>query len=201
MPSTEDLQLSIQVFENKPLNSGKQSRVTLTMKNNITLIGMPGAGKSTIGIILAKDLAFGFLDTDVLIQISQQKTLQDIVDGSGYMSLRDIEEAELLKVNLKRHIIATGGSAVYSEAAMKHLAKESVIVFLDLDLEQIRQRIHNFDTRGIARAEDQTIEDLFEERVMLYKKYADVTIDCRTLCQDSLALEIIEQVKPLLQTD
>ncbi|WP_422133000.1 MULTISPECIES: shikimate kinase [unclassified Endozoicomonas] len=171
------------------------------MKNNITLIGMPGAGKSTIGIILAKDLAFGFLDTDVLIQISQQKTLQDIVDGSGYMSLRDIEEAELLKVNLKRHIIATGGSAVYSEAAMKHLAKESVIVFLDLDLEQIRQRIHNFDTRGIARAEDQTIEDLFEERVMLYKKYADVTIDCRTLCQDSLALEIIEQVKPLLQTD
>ncbi len=193
--------MSIQVFENRPLNSGKQSRVTLTMKNNITLIGMPGAGKSTIGIILAKDLAFGFLDTDVLIQISQQKTLQDIVDGSGYMSLRDIEEAELLKVNLKRHIIATGGSAVYSEAAMKHLAKESVIVFLDLDLEQIRQRIHNFDTRGIARAEDQTIEDLFEERVMLYKKYADVTIDCRTLCQDSLALEIIEQVKPLLQTD
>ncbi len=193
--------MSIQVFENRPLNSGKQSRVTLTMKNNITLIGMPGAGKSTIGIILAKDLAFGFLDTDVLIQISQQKTLQDIIDGSGYMSLRDIEEAELLKVNLKRHIIATGGSAVYSEAAMKHLAKESVIVFLDLDLEQIRQRIHNFDTRGIARAEDQTIEDLFEERVMLYKKYADVTIDCRTLCQDSLALEIIEQVKPLLQTD
>ncbi|WOG26366.1 shikimate kinase [Endozoicomonas sp. 8E] len=171
------------------------------MKTNITLIGMPGAGKSTIGIILAKDLAFGFLDTDVLIQISQQKTLQDIVDGSGYMSLRNIEEAELLKVNLKRHIIATGGSAVYSEAAMKHLAKESVIVFLDLDLEQIRQRIHNFDTRGIARAKDQTIEDLFEERVILYKKYADATIDCRTLCQDSLALEIIEQVKPLLQTD
>lgn len=78
------------------------------MKTNITLIGMPGAGKSTIGIILAKDLAFGFLDTDVLIQISQQKTLQEIVNESGYMSLRDIEEAELLKVNLKRHIIATG---------------------------------------------------------------------------------------------
>ncbi|MGI9280282.1 MAG: shikimate kinase [Endozoicomonas sp.] len=168
------------------------------MKTNITLIGMPGAGKSTVGIILAKDLAFGFLDTDVLIQISQQKTLQEIVDVSGYMALRDIEEAELLKVNLKRHIIATGGSAIYSEAAMKHLAKESVIVFLDLDLEQIRERIHNFDTRGIARSEDQTIEDLFEERVKLYKKYADVTMDCRELDQDSLALEIIMKTKALL---
>lgn len=169
------------------------------MKSNITLIGMPGAGKSTIGIILAKDLAYGFLDTDVLIQINQQKSLQDIVDGSGYMTLRQIEEEEIAKVNLQRHIIATGGSAVYSDAAMKHLAQDSVIVFLDVDLKEIRERIHNFDTRGIARSEDQTIEDLFEERVTLYKKYADITLDCRSLSQDELALKIIESAKPFLK--
>ncbi len=168
------------------------------MKTNITLIGMPGAGKSTIGIILAKDMAYGFIDTDILIQISQQKSLQDILNQSGYMELREIEEKELLKVNLQHHIIATGGSAVYSEAAMKHLAKSSVIVFLDLDLDQIRDRIHNFDTRGIARSDDQTIEDLFEERVRLYKKHADITINCRELHQDELALDIMKQVKLLL---
>ncbi|MRI32317.1 shikimate kinase [Endozoicomonas sp. OPT23] len=168
------------------------------MKTNITLIGMPGAGKSTIGIILAKDMAYGFVDTDVLIQISRQKTLQDILDKSGYMKLREIEEEELLKVNLQHHIIATGGSAVYSDAAMKHLSKESVIVFLDLDLDQIRDRIHNFDTRGIARSDDQTIEDLFEERVSLYKKYSDITINCRELHQDELALDIMKKVMPLL---
>ncbi|WP_461535526.1 shikimate kinase [Spongorhabdus nitratireducens] len=168
------------------------------MKSNITLIGMPGAGKSTIGIILAKNMARGFLDTDILIQINQQHSLQEILDSQGYLALRDIEEKEILKVNMHHHIIATGGSAVYSDAAMTHLAQDSVIVFLDVDFEQIRQRIHNFDTRGIARAEHQTLDDLFEERGRLYRKYADITIDCRTLHQEELALEIARQAKPLM---
>ncbi|MEZ4568683.1 MAG: shikimate kinase, partial [Desulfobacterales bacterium] len=86
-------------------------------KNNITLIGMPGAGKSTIGIILAKYMAFGFIDTDVLIQINYQKSLQQIMDDADYLYLRRIEETEILKINIDRHVIATGGSAVYSEKA------------------------------------------------------------------------------------
>ena len=159
---------------------------------------MPGAGKSTIGIILAKDLACGFLDTDILIQINQQQSLQQILDTQGYLTLRKIEEQEILKVNLHHHIIATGGSAVYSQLAMEHLAKDSVIVFLDVDFEQIRERIRNFDTRGIARAEDQSLEDLFIERGKLYRQYADITIDCRTLHQEELAVEIISNVRLLL---
>ncbi len=168
------------------------------MKTNITLIGMPGAGKSTIGIILAKDLACGFLDTDILIQINQQQSLQQILDAQGYLALREIEEQEILKVNLHHHVIATGGSAVYSQAAMEHLANDSVIVFLDVDFEQIRKRIRNFDSRGIARAEDQSLEDLFIERGKLYRQYADITVDCRTLHQEELAAEIINKVRPLM---
>ncbi|HAK59868.1 MAG TPA: shikimate kinase, partial [Nitrospiraceae bacterium] len=91
------------------------------MKSNITLIGMPGAGKSTTGIILAKNLSYGFVDTDVLIQVNRQQSLQDIMDGTGYLNLRKIEEEEILTLTSKHHVIATGGSAVYSEKAMRHL--------------------------------------------------------------------------------
>ena len=91
------------------------------MKFNLTLIGMPGAGKSTVGIILAKNLSFGFIDTDVLIQINQQKSLQQILDESDHLNLRTIEEHEIMKLNIKNHVIATGGSAAYSTNAMSHL--------------------------------------------------------------------------------
>ena len=91
------------------------------MKSNYTLIGMPGAGKSTVGIILAKFLSFGFIDTDILIQINHQKSLQEIINETDYLNLRKIEEQEILKLNVENHVIATGGSAVYSETAMKHL--------------------------------------------------------------------------------
>ena len=107
-------------------------------KNNITLIGMPGAGKSTIGIILAKYMAFGFIDTDVLIQINYQKSLQQIMDDADYLHLRRIEETEILKINIDRHVIATGGSAVYSEKAMAHLADISRVVFLKAAYETLR---------------------------------------------------------------
>ena len=93
------------------------------MKTNLTLIGMPGAGKSTIGIILAKNLSLGFIDTDVLIQINQQKSLQQILDESDHLNLRAIEEDEILKLNVSRHVIATGGSAAYSDKAMVHLQR------------------------------------------------------------------------------
>ncbi len=164
------------------------------MKFNITLIGMPGAGKSTIGIILAKYLTYGFIDTDVLIQINQQKSLQEIMDESDYLNLRRIEEQEILKINIQNHIISTGGSAVYSQKAMQHLAEISKIVFLQVDFQEIRRRIHNFETRGIAKGKDQTFQELFEERQILYKKYSALTIDCKALDQEQVAEVITSMV-------
>ncbi len=165
------------------------------MKSNLTLIGMPGAGKSTIGIILAKFLSFGFIDTDVLIQINRQKSLQQILDESDHLNLRRIEEEEILKLNVDRHIIATGGSAVYSEKAMAHLKAISTIIFLEVGYEELTRRIHNFGTRGIARASDQTFSDLFAERQVLYNRYAEFTIDCNTLDQEEIAEEISKMIQ------
>ena len=165
-----------------------------SMRNNITLIGMPGAGKSTTGIILAKNCGLGFIDTDVLIQINHQKTLQQILDKSGFMTLRDIEEKEILKLNIGNHVIATGGSAVYSEKAMDHLLSISAVIFIKISLEQVRKRVQNFATRGIAKAEDQSLEELFRERQQLYKKYARITVDGNAVTQEILAVKIASRL-------
>ena len=162
------------------------------MKTNLTLIGMPGAGKSTTGIILAKNLGLGFFDTDILIQINQQNRLQDILDSKGYLDLRKIEEQEILKINIENNVISTGGSAVYSQQAMIHLQSISKIIFLKADFEVLEKRINNFATRGIAKAENQTFKELFKERQILYKKYADITINCNVLTQDLAAEKIIK---------
>lgn len=164
------------------------------MKSNITLIGMPGSGKSTVGIILAKYLSLGFIDTDVLIQVHQQKPLQEILHESDYLTLRCIEEREILTIHVRDRVISTGGSAVYSEKAMSHLQDISTIVFLEVDFETSRKRIHNFDTRGIAKAEDQTFLDLFHERQVLYRKYAGITVDCNTKTQEEIAEEIAARI-------
>ncbi len=163
------------------------------MKPNLTLIGMPGAGKSTIGIILAKVLSFGFIDTDILIQINRQKSLQQIIDENDHLNLRKIEEEEILKINVENQVIATGGSAVYSEKAMTHLKAISKIVFLKVGYGEITRRIHNFNTRGIARPNSQTLSDLYTERQVLYTRYAELTIDCGDLNQDEIVMKISKQ--------
>ncbi len=164
-------------------------------KSNIVLIGMPGAGKSTVGVILAKLTSRDFIDTDVLIQISQGRLLQDIVDTEGHMALRRIEEDILLGLHCDHHVIATGGSAVYSPVAMKHLKSNGIIVFLDVDLPTLESRVQDFDTRGLAKRPDQSFSDLFEERIVLYRKYADVTIDCMGLSQEEVCAQIIRRGK------
>ena len=168
----------------------------LNNPSNIVLIGMPGSGKSTVGIILAKLTSFNFVDTDVLIQISQGRTLQDIVDTEGYMALREIEERILLKLDCFDHVIATGGSAVYSHVAMTHLKSNGVVVFLNVELPILESRIHDFATRGLAKRPDQSIEDLFEERFVLYTKYADVTIECKDFTQEEVCEDIISSIPP-----
>jgi len=164
------------------------------MQSNLTLIGMPGAGKSTVGIILAKNMGLGFIDTDVLIQINRQKSLQQILDESDHLNLRAIEAEEILKLNVSQHVIATGGSAAYSDAAMTHLQSISTIVFLEVSFAEIERRIRNFATRGIAKAKDQTFRELFDERQILYKKYAELTVSCDGFDQEEIARQIAEQL-------
>jgi len=162
--------------------------------SNIILIGMPGAGKSTLGVQLAKDSARDFVDTDVLIQLREHKTLQQIIDDSDYLHLRAIEEVVLLGLDCDNHIIATGGSAVYSSAGMAHLASLGQIVFLDTDLSELRQRIDNYETRGITRRPDQSFAELFRERQALYQQFADITVDCNSSSQQAILVQLQQQI-------
>ncbi len=165
--------------------------------NNIVLIGMPGSGKSTIGIVLAKRSGRSFVDTDVLIQVREQRTLQEILDTDGYRELRRVEELVLLGLYVRSHVIATGGSAVYSAPSMRHLRRGGIVVMLDTPLEQLRLRVRDYDTRGIAAAPGTDLEGLYRERVPLYRRYADVTIDCCDKDQDVVAAAILERIEGL----
>lgn len=158
--------------------------------SNIALIGMPGAGKSTIGVLLAKIKAMGFVDTDLLIQSQYGNRLQSIVDQEGYLALRELEERVICSMNHTEHVIATGGSAVYSEKSMSHLRTNSIIIFLDVTFDEIKRRVTDFDSRGIAMRSGQTFSDLYDERVPLYRKSADLTINCNGKNQDQITREI-----------
>ncbi|MGB1157857.1 MAG: shikimate kinase [Porticoccaceae bacterium] len=145
---------------------------------NIVLIGMPGAGKSTLGILLAKQLGTDFVDTDILIQVDQGATLQEILELTDYLNLRRLEQQVLINLSGNGKVIATGGSAVYSEAGMQQLKANGTVIFLDLSLTTLTERVTDFDQRGIACRPDQSFADLFTERRPLYQQYADITIDC-----------------------
>jgi shikimate kinase len=163
-------------------------------KSNIILIGMPGSGKSTVGVILAKLLAKRYLDTDILLQNLEKRSLQDIVDKDGHMALREVEQKVLLGIRCRNHIIATGGSAAYSESAMMHLKRNGIVVFLHADLPALKRRIHNYETRGLAKRPDQSFRDLFEERLVLYEKFADITVKSSNLTQDQVCDVIVSKL-------
>jgi shikimate kinase len=163
--------------------------------SNIVLIGMPGSGKSTAGIILAKKLAMSFVDTDVYIQTSVGQSLQNIVDDQGYEGLRKIEESLLLELCVINHVIATGGSAVYSDAAMAHLKTDGLAVFLDADLATLENRVGDFSNRGLAKRPDQSFAQLYDERQALYKQYADIKVNCAGISQEDVCDLIIRKIK------
>ena len=163
-------------------------------RSNIVLIGMPGSGKSTVGVILAKQASLDFIDTDILIQRAAGRSLQEIVDIEGYMSLRGTEEEVILKLDSRSHVIATGGSAIYSRTAMEHLKKEGIIVFLDVNIDTLTLRVCDYDSRGLAKRPGQTLADLFAERMSLYRTYADVTVSCEGMTQEEVCATILKEL-------
>ena len=144
--------------------------------NNIILIGMPGAGKSTVGVLLAKTLGYAFLDTDLVIQEREGRLLQDLVDELGVEAFLDREAAAICSVDCDRTVIATGGSVVCRDRAMEHLRTLGRIVYLQLPLEELERRLHNISTRGIAMAPGETLAHIYDYRAPLYRKYADLTV-------------------------
>ncbi len=147
------------------------------MKKNIVLIGMPGAGKSTIGVLLAKALNYDFIDADLVIQKQNNKKLYEIINEKGIDEFLQIENDTIANLNVTGTVIATGGSAVYGNEAMEHMKENGVVVYLKLSCVEIINRISNIKTRGIAMKDGKTIFDIYNERVPLYEKYAHITID------------------------
>ena len=147
------------------------------MKKNIVLIGMPGAGKSTVGVVLAKKLGYHFLDSDILIQESEDRTLPEIIAAEGTDGFLEIEDRVNSQIDTEKSVIATGGSAVYGKNAMKHLKSIGTVVYLAVSYESLEKRLGDLTDRGVALKEGQTLLDLYRERCPLYEKYADITID------------------------
>lgn len=150
----------------------------MAKKNNIILIGMPGAGKSTVGVVLAKKRGCRFLDSDLLIQEKYDALLYELIAEHGTDGFLKIEEEVNASIDVKRTVIATGGSVVYGKAAMEHLKEIGTVVYLQLSLEAIAKRLGDLNERGVTLREGQTLEDLYRERIPLYEAYADVTINC-----------------------
>lgn len=147
------------------------------MKENITLIGMPSSGKSTVGVLLAKRLGYSFLDVDILIQEREGRLLKEIIADEGMDGFLRIEDEVNGGLRVNKTVIAPGGSVIYGERAMKHLQEISVIVYLKMSYEEMERRIGNVLDRGVALKAGFTLRDLYHERVPLYEKYADITID------------------------
>ena len=162
------------------------------MISNIILIGMPGAGKSTIGVVLAKRLGFSFLDTDLVIQEKQKMLLHEILEEYGQDGFNEVENAILSEIFAKNSIIATGGSAVYGREAMQNMKELGKIVYLKISYEELEHRLGDLEERGVSMEEGQTLRSLYEERLPLYEKYADHTIDCDGKCIREIVYEICE---------
>lgn len=162
---------------------------------NIVLIGMPWSGKSTTGVLLAKALARPFLDTDVLIQAREGRTLQDIIDSEGAEVLRRKEERHILSLRCRGHVLATGGSVVYSARAMCHLKRHGRCYYLQLSLDAVESRATNIDYRGLVREPGQNLADLYALREPMYRLHADEILDCEGLGQEDVLQLLLDAVK------
>lgn len=163
--------------------------------SNIILIGMPGSGKSTCGVVAAKLLLKNFFDTDLLIQNLEGAPLQEIIDKNGNDYFEALEESAILSLDIKGTVIATGGSVVYSEKSMRHLKDLGKIIYLHIDYDNMCKRISNLSTRGVLIKSGETLKDMYDERLPLYKKWADAVIDCNSNTIEETARQIVSAVK------
>ena len=147
------------------------------MKDNIILIGMPGVGKSTVGVILAKELGFQFVDSDLLIQRQEKRLLKQIIEEDGIVGFIEIEKQVNRSIDTHNAVIATGGSVVYGREAMENLGRIGKIVYLRLSYEKLQERLGNLHGRGVIVRKGQTLLDIYKERIPLYEQYADLVID------------------------
>lgn len=145
---------------------------------NIVLVGMPGVGKSTIGVLVAKRLGMPFVDTDISIQAKTGKQLHEIISEHGIEYFKLLEEQYICEINDRNTVIATGGSVIYSERGMRHLKNHGLILWLSLSYENLVERLGDLDARGVIRADGQSLLDLYREREPLYERYADLRVDC-----------------------
>lgn len=157
---------------------------------NIILIGMPGAGKSTVGVVLAKKIGYAFVDADLVIQSLEGKLLHELIAERGVEGFWKLEEAVGESIETKRTVIATGGSAIYGEKAMAHYKQIGTVVYLSLPLEEIRKRLGDLTERGVTLRDGQDLDSLYAERLPLYERYADVTVECEGLS----IREIVEKI-------
>ena len=162
---------------------------------NIVLIGMPGVGKSTAGVILAKVTGYGFVDADLLIQAREKKLLKDIIASEGVDGFIRVENDVLSSIDVTHSVIATGGSAIYGAGAMAHLKETGTLVYLSLPFEELEKRLGDIKGRGVVLREGQTLKDLYDERKVLYEKYADITVEEAGLSVE----ETVERIVALLK--
>ena len=155
---------------------------------------MPSSGKSTLGVVLAKTLGMQFVDTDLIIQQNSGKKLQQMINEEGIEAFLKTEEEVLCSLDFENSIIATGGSAVLSEKAMKYLRKNGVVIYLEASVEELKTRLNNIKTRGIAMTEGESIESIFIKRAPLYEKYADITVSSEASFEETVE-KIITEIK------
>lgn len=161
---------------------------------NIILIGMPGAGKSTVGVLLAKRLGYHFVDTDLLLQTRQQCRLQQIIARVGLDAFKELEADVLCSLKTSHSVVATGGSAVYSERAMARLKKLGQLVFIDIPLGELLDRVNDINSRGLVIGPNETYEHLYDERQPLYKNYAEITIPGGGMTVEAIAAAVEKSV-------
>lgn len=159
--------------------------------NNIILIGMPGAGKSTVGVVLAKCLGYRFVDSDIVIQEKEGKLLHEIIEERGTDGFLAVENEINASLEAERSVIATGGSVIYGKEAMEHFRKIGTVVYLELSYPAIEERLGDLNERGVTVREGQTLKDLYEERVPYYEKYAQIVLDCENKMIKDIVAEII----------
>ena len=164
------------------------------MKSNIILIGMPGVGKSTVGVILAKLIGYSFIDTDLIIQEKENRLLKDIISAEGIEGFLKIENRINSELQAENSVIATGGSVVYGDEAMKHLSEIGTVVYLKLDYRKLKYRLGNIKNRGVVIHKGQRLSDLYKERCPLYEKYADIVIDENNCGIEKTVSRIVENI-------